>query len=87
MAKNIRGFLENLFEYYFLNNIVNVNFFSDLKFEYYCEYYPEILLQESLKVKTKIDGRAMKFFPKKILGHEIFRSMVSWTTNSFLKNL
>ena len=87
MAKNIRAFLENLLEYFFLNIIVNVNFFSDLKFEYYCEYYPEILLQESLKVKTKIDGRAMKFFPKKILGHEIFRSMVSWATNSFLKNL
>ena len=41
-----------LFEYYFLNNvnfIVIVNFISDLKFEYCCEYYPEILLQESLK--------------------------------------
>ena len=49
MAKNIRGFLETLFEDYFLNIIVNVNFFSDLKFEYYCEYYPEIMLQESLK--------------------------------------
>ena len=48
MAKN-RGFLENLFEYYFLNIIVNVNFLSDLKFEYYCEYYPEMLLQVSLK--------------------------------------
>ena len=34
MAKNIRGFLESLFEYYFLNNIVDINFFSDLKFEY-----------------------------------------------------
>ena len=33
MAKN-RGFLENLFEYCFLNIIVNVNFFSDSKFEY-----------------------------------------------------
>ena len=53
MAKNIRGefiknirgdFLENLFEYYFLNFIVDVDFFSDLKFEYYCEYYPETLL-------------------------------------------
>ena len=61
MAKNIRGFLENLFEYYFLNIIVNVNFFSDLKFEYYCEYYPETLLQVSLKQQTKINGR----------GHEI----------------
>ena len=49
IAKNIRGSLENLCEYYVLNIIVNVNFFSDLKFEYYCEYYPEILLQVSLK--------------------------------------
>ena len=36
-GKNIIGFLENLFEYYFLNVIVNVDLFSDLKFEYYCE--------------------------------------------------
>ena len=48
MAKNIRGFLENLTDN-FLNIIVNVNFFNDLKFEYYCEYYPEIMLQISLK--------------------------------------
>ena len=50
MAKNIRGFLKNifLFEYYFLNIIVNVNFFSDFKFEYYCDYYPGILLRVSL---------------------------------------
>ena len=33
----------------FLSIMVNVNFFSDLKFEYYCEYYREIVLQESLK--------------------------------------
>ena len=44
MAKNIRGFFENLFEYCFVNIIVDVKFFSDLKFEYYYEYYPEILL-------------------------------------------
>ena len=68
MAKNIRGFLENLFEYYFLNNIVNVNFFSDLKFEYYCEYNPEILLQLSLKWETKIDGRDHEIFSEKITG-------------------
>ena len=49
MAKNIRDFLETLFEYYFLNIIVNVNFFSDLKFQNNCEYYSEILLQVSLK--------------------------------------
>ena len=68
LAKNIRGFLENLFEYYFLNNIVNVNFFSDLKFEYYCEYYPEILLQLSLKQETKIDGKGHEIFSEKITG-------------------
>ena len=32
--KNIRGFLENLADN-FLNIIVNVNFFGDLKFAYY----------------------------------------------------
>ena len=40
MAINIRGFFENLCEYYFWNIIVDVNFLSDLKFGYYCEYYP-----------------------------------------------
>ena len=29
----------------------------------------------------------MKYFPKKLLGHEIFRSIVSWATKYFLKNL
>ena len=43
MANNIRAYLKNLFKYQFLNIIVDVNFFSDLKFECYCEYYPEIL--------------------------------------------
>ena len=33
IAKNIRGFLENLTDY-FLNITANVNFFGDLKFEY-----------------------------------------------------
>ena len=49
MAKIIGGFLETLFEYYFSNFILNVNFFGGLKFEYYCEYYLEIQLQASLK--------------------------------------
>ena len=76
MAKSIRGFLENLFEYYFLNIIVNVKLFSDLKLDYYCEYYPEIL-QVSLKYKTKIAGRSHEIFSKQIQDHEIFRFMVS----------
>ena len=29
-GKNITGLLEDLFEYYFLNTVVNVSFFSDL---------------------------------------------------------
>ena len=49
IAKNIRGFLDNSLQHYFLNIVVNVNFFSHLKFECYCEYYPEILRQVSLK--------------------------------------
>ena len=36
MAKNIRGCLENLFEYYFFNTIVNAEFFSDLQVEDDC---------------------------------------------------
>ena len=28
-------------------------------------------------------GGAMKYFPKKLLGHEIFRSMVYWATDFF----
>ena len=68
MAKN-RGFLETLFKYFFfVNVIVNVNFFSDLKFEFYCAYYPEILLQVSLKSETKIDGRGYEIFSEKITG-------------------
>ena len=36
MATIIRGFFENLTDY-FLNIIENVNFFGDLKFKYYSE--------------------------------------------------
>ena len=39
----------NILLYFEYIIIVNVNFFSDFRFEYYCEYYPKILLQESLK--------------------------------------
>ena len=77
MTKN-KDFLENLLEYHFLNIIVNVNFFSELKFEYYCEYFSEILLQVSVKKEIKIDGRGHEMFSEK------FRSMVSWATKLFL---
>ena len=32
-------------------------------------------------------GGAMKYFLKKLLDLEIFRSMVFWATKNFLKNL
>ena len=69
MAKffyNNISFLETFFEYYLLNIIVNVSFFSELNLEYYCEYYPEILLQVSLKQETKIDVRSHEIFSEKI---------------------
>ena len=56
---------------------MNANFFSDLKFECYCENYPEIVL--------KLMRGAMKYFLKKLLGHEIFRSMVSWAMEFFFE--
>ena len=50
MAKNIIDFLETLFEYYFLNIILNIIVNANhLKFKRYCQYYPEILLQVRLK--------------------------------------
>ena len=47
ITKNIKGFLENLTDN-FLNIVVNLNFFGDLKFDI-TKHYPEILLQVSLK--------------------------------------
>ena len=47
ITKNIKGFLENLTDN-FLNFVVNLNFFGDLKFDI-TKHYPEILLQVSLK--------------------------------------
>ena len=49
MANILEVFWRIYLNIIFSNIIVNVNFFSDLKFEYYCEYYPEILLQVNLK--------------------------------------
>ena len=85
MAKIIRGFLENLTDD-FLNIIVNVNYFGDLKLEYYWAL-PWNTATSCLKEKTKIDGRLHEIFSEKLLGHEIFRSIVFWATKKFLENL
>ena len=79
MAKNIRGFLENLFENYVLNITVNVNWF-----EYYTEsttlkYYH----RQALNKKLELMGRTLKYFPEKLQGHELFSFMVPWAAIFF----
>ena len=86
MAKSIRGILENLFEYYFVNIFVNVSFFSDLKLNITVSSTLKYCCKKALYKKLKLMGGAMKYFPKILMGHEIFRSMVSWATNFFLKH-
>ena len=87
MAKNITDFLENLFEYSFLNIIVNINFFSDLKIEITVSTTLKCCYKKALNKKLKLSGGAMKYFPKRLLGYEIFRPMVSWAMKRFSKNL
>ena len=41
---------------------------------------------EGLNEKLKLMGEAMKFFSKKVLGHEIFSSMVPGLQNIFQNN-
>ena len=65
MAKNIRGFLENLTDN-FLNIIVNVNFTGDLKFEYYWALpWNTATSIWALNKKLKLMGGATKYFVKK----------------------
>ena len=85
MVKDIRVFLKNIYEYCYLNIIVYVNFFSDLNIS----VSPNLKFyhNQALNKKLKLMARAMKYFPEKLLGHEIFSSMVPWDTKCFLKNL
>ena len=39
--------------------------------------------KQPLNEKLKLMGEVMKFFPKKLLCHEIFNSLASWATNIF----
>ena len=52
MAKNIRRFSGNLFKYYFLNIVVNVNFFSDFNItaSTAVKYYHNLTLNEKLEL-------------------------------------
>ena len=66
MAKNIRGFLENLFEYHFFNNIVNVNYFSDLNItgSTTLKYYHK----QAISKKLKLNARDYEIFFEKFIG-------------------
>ena len=81
MAKNIKVFFKNLFEYYFLTIVVNVNFFSDLNITVSTtmKYYHK----QALNKKLEYMGGAMKYFPESLLGHKKFSSMVLWATKFF----
>ena len=82
--KNIRDFLKNFFEYYFFNIMVNINSFCDLSITVNTtlKYY----YMQALDKKLKLMGGAMKYFFTKLLGHEIFSSMVPWAMRFFLRN-
>ena len=57
---------ENLIKYYFLNIIVNANFFSDLNItmSISLKYHHK----QALNKKLKLMGGAMKYFLEKLLG-------------------
>ena len=82
----------NCFDYCFQVLFMNVTF------EYYCECHCFLLLWiilwilpvlkyydgQVLNEKLKLIGAVMKFFSKKLLGHETFTSLVLWATKYFL---
>ena len=74
------------FKYYSLNIIVNINSFIALNISLNTNlkyYYSQVLIDETLKLMRGV----MNLFSKKLLGHEIFSSMVHWATKCYLKNL
>ena len=83
MEKNISDFLKNFFEYYFLNIIVNINSICDLNITVNTTL--KYQHKQALNKKLKLMRRTMKHFSTKLLGHEIFNSMVPWATNFFVK--
>ena len=83
MAKNIRGILKNLFKYYFLNIIVTVKSLVVWHLNITVNTTLKYCYRQALNKKLKLIGGTMKYFPRKLLGHKILRSMVSWATKFF----
>ena len=77
--------MENYREHYCLNIIVNISSFIPLNTNVNTtlKYYRK----QALNKKLKLMGGVIKFFTKKLLGHEIFSSVVPRATKYFFKNL
>ena len=76
--------MENSREYYCMNIIANISSFSPLNTNVNTtlKYYRK----QALNKKLKFMGGAMNFFTKKLLGYEIYSSVIPWATKYFLKN-
>ena len=70
--------MENFGEYYCLNIIVNISSFSPLNTN--ANTTLKFYRKQALNKKLKLIRGAMKFFTKKLLGQEIFSSMIPWAT-------
>ena len=77
--------MENSYEYYRLNIIVNNSSFSPVNTNVNTtlKYYRK----QALNKKLKLMGAAMEFFTKKLLCHGIFISIIAWAPKYFFKNL
>ena len=79
-----KNHMENLFQYYLwillwiLTSLVIWHLNITVSTTLYC-------YKNALNKKLKFMGGSMKYFPKKLMGHEIFRSMVSCTTKIFFQ--
>ena len=74
--------MENFYEYYCFNIIVNINSFSQLNITMNTTL--KYNRRQTLNKKLKLMRECMKSFWKKLLDHEILSSMVPWATNFFL---
>ena len=54
---------------------LNITVSTTLKYSY----------KQALNKKLNLMGGTIKYFPKNLLGHEIFSSMVSWATTFFFE--
>ena len=75
--------MENPCKYYCLNIIVNISSLSPLNTNVNTtlKYYSK----QGLNKKLKLIVGALKFFTKKLLGQEIFGSLVPWARKNFFE--